>query len=108
PSPERAAIAEGLQSTLDSTAAGSVHRCHLALELDGRRRGYTVEEWLPAAARVPGGVWAAARLDREPPSVVEHAQQARGWTAIAIDNLDRDAPGVPDAIATHSLDWSGS
>ena len=99
PSPERAAIAKELQSTLDSTAAGSVHRCHLALELDGRRRGYTAEEWLPIAYEVTASALADARLDREPPSVVEHAQQAGRWTANAIDNLDQDAPGVPDALA---------
>ena len=76
-----------------------MHRCHLALELDGRRRGYTAEEWLPVAYEVTASALADARLDREPPSVIEHAQQAGRWTVNAIDNLDQDAAGVPDAIA---------
>jgi hypothetical protein len=98
-SAERAAIADELLSTIDITAAGSLHRCQLALELDGRRHGYTVEEWLPVAYEVAASALTDAGLDREPPSVVEHAKHAGRWTAIAIDNLDQDAPGVPDAIA---------
>jgi hypothetical protein len=99
PSQEGAAIVDELLSTIDITAAGSLHRCHLALELDARRRGYTVEEWLPVAYEVAASALTGTRFDREPPSVVEDAQQAGRWTAIAIASLDQDAAGVPDAIA---------
>jgi hypothetical protein len=94
-SAESATIVDELLSTLDITAAGSLHRCHQALELDARRRGYTVEEWLPVAYEVAASALTGTQFDREPPSVVEHAQQAGRWTAIAIDSLDQDAPGVP-------------
>jgi hypothetical protein len=97
-----------LQSTLDITAAGSLHRCHLALELDARRHGYTVEEWLPVPYAVAASELKDAGLDREPPSVVEHAQQAGRWTAIAIDNLDQDGPGFPTRSRTRWGDRSWS
>jgi hypothetical protein len=98
PSQESATIVDELQSTIDIAAAAGLHRCHLALELDARRHGYTVEEWLPVPYEVAASELKDAGLDREPPSVVEHAQQAGRWTAIAIDSLDQDAAGVPDAI----------
>jgi hypothetical protein len=48
-----------------------------------------------AAYEVAASALTGTQFDREPPSVVEHAQQAGRWTAIAIDSLDQDAPGVP-------------
>ena len=33
-------VAEELIATIDTTAAGSLHRCHLALQSDGESRGY--------------------------------------------------------------------
>jgi hypothetical protein len=42
----------------------------------------------------------------DPPSQVEHAQQAARWAALAIGSLDRDTPNAPDAISdclTHLL-----
>jgi hypothetical protein len=76
----------------------------MALELDGRRHAYTAEAWLPVVYDIAQGELTDTRLDREPPSVVEHAQQAGRWTAIAIDNLDQDAALVSDAIA--DAPWS--
>ena len=35
----------------------------------------------------------------DPPPLIEHAQQAGRFAAIAIGALDRDAPNVPEAIA---------
>ena len=46
---EGAAVAEQLIATIDATAAGSLHRCHLALRSDGESRGYQADEWLPLA-----------------------------------------------------------
>jgi hypothetical protein len=42
----------------------------------------------------------------DPPSLVEHAQEAGRWAALAIGSLDRDAPNAPEAISdclTHLL-----
>jgi hypothetical protein len=41
----------------------------------------------------------AARPDREPPSLVEHAQEAVSWLSRAIIDLDREAPDAAAAIA---------
>ena len=44
-----AAIGNDVLGTLDLTAAGSLHRCHLALEAHARAQGYDADEWLPLA-----------------------------------------------------------
>ena len=36
-------VAEELIATIDTTATGSLHRCHLALQSDGESRGYDAE-----------------------------------------------------------------
>ncbi len=68
-------VAEELIATIDATATGSLHRCHLALESDGESRGYDADEWLPLASEQPGR-----------------------FAALAIGSLDRDAPSAPEAI----------
>jgi hypothetical protein len=88
-----------LLATLDATATGSLHRCQLALEADAHARGYHARhrhtliydqaaEWLQEASK-----------SADPPSLVEHAQQAGRFPALAIGALDRDTPSVPEAIA---------
>jgi hypothetical protein len=43
-----AALADQLLATIDQTAAGSLHRCHLALDTTGQdAQADTAEEWLP-------------------------------------------------------------
>ena len=42
-------VADELITTIDATATGSLHRCHLALESDGAIRGFEPDEWLPLA-----------------------------------------------------------
>jgi hypothetical protein len=42
----------------------------------------------------------------DPPSLVEHAQEAGRWAAVALSSLDRDAPNASEAISdclTHLL-----
>ena len=56
-----------------------LYRLHRALELDGRAHDYTADEWMPAVYDDATSVLGAARLDREPPSLVEHAQDAVSW-----------------------------
>lgn len=97
--PERAALDDELLATIDATAAGSLRRCHLALDADGRARGYTTDEWLPIIYNVAGEALQRASVTDDPPAVVQLAQDAARWVAIAIDRLDRDAPTVTDALA---------
>jgi hypothetical protein len=96
--PERAALDEELLATIDETATGSLRRCHLALEADGRERGYTSEEWLPVIFTVADDALERASATDDAP-VAQLAQDAARSVAIAIDTLDRDAPTVTDELA---------
>jgi hypothetical protein len=99
PSPPRGELAQQLLDTIDENATAAQHLCHRALELDGRAHDYTADEWLPAIYDIAAPLLQQARLHREPPSVVEHAQEAVRWLADAIINLDQDAPDTPAATA---------
>jgi hypothetical protein len=94
-----AGVAVGLLATIDATATGSLHRCQLALEADGRSRGYHPDEWLPLAYEQTAEWLEHASPTSETPALVEHAQQAGRLAALAIGALDRDIPSVPEAIA---------
>jgi hypothetical protein len=92
-------LAGQLIVTINDDAAAALHACHRALELDGQAHQYTAAEWLPTVYDIAGPLLKQARLHREPPSIVESAQQAVRWLAGAIINLDQDAPDTPAAIA---------
>ena len=91
-------VAEELIATIDATATGSLHRCHLALQSDGESRGYDADEWLPLAYEQAADWLQHASPAADPPSLIEHAQQSGRFAALAIGSLDRDAPSVPEAI----------
>ncbi len=91
-------IAEALITTMDTTATGSLHRCHLALQSDGESRGYDADEWLPLACEQAADWLEHASPSADPPSLIEHAQQAGRYAALAIGSLERNAPAVPEAI----------
>ena len=92
-------VADELIETIDTTATGSLHRCHLALQADGGSRGYDADEWLPLVDEQAADWLQRASPAADPPSLIEHAQQAGRFAALAIGSLDRDAPTVPEAIA---------
>ena len=94
-----AALAGELIATIDATAAGSLHRCHLALRSDGESRGYDTDEWLPLAYEQAADWLEQSSAASDPPPAIEHAQQAGRFAALAIGTLDRDAPTVPETIA---------
>jgi hypothetical protein len=99
PATQRGAdVAGELIATIDATATGALHRCHLALQSDGESRGYDADEWLPLAYEQTADWLQRASPATDPPSLIEHAQQAGRFAALAIGSLDRDAPSVPDAI----------
>jgi hypothetical protein len=91
-------LAKQLLGNVEEHAAVVLQRCHRALELDGRTHDYTADEWLPAVYDIAGAQLEAARLDREPPSLVEDAQDAVGWLARAIADVDRDGPDAAAAL----------
>ena len=95
----RGELAQQLLDTIDNSATAALHLCHRALELDGRAYDHTADEWLPAVYRIGAPLLEHARLHREPPLAVEHAQDAIRWLASAIINLDPDPPDAPAAIA---------
>ena len=91
-------VAVQLLENVEDNGAVVLHRCHRALELDGRAHGYTADEWLPAVYDIAAPLLKAARLNREPPSLVENAQEAVRWLARAIVDLDQDSPDAAAAI----------
>jgi hypothetical protein len=96
----RAALADELLSTIDQTATGSLHRSHLALDASGQDAGAdTAEEWLPYIYDETAHHLRALSSTADPPSVVQHAQEAGRYTAIALGALDRDAAMAPEAIS---------
>jgi hypothetical protein len=97
--PERAALDDELFATIDAAAAGSMRRCHLALDADGHERGYTADEWLPVIYSVAEDALHDASATADPPPIVRLSQDAARWVAIAMDSLDQDAPSVTEALS---------
>jgi hypothetical protein len=88
-----------LLETADRNAAGALHHCHRALELDGSRHDYTPDEWLPVVCERAAPLLESAQLGREPPMIVGQAQQAASWLAQAVVDLDRDSPEAAATLA---------
>ena len=99
PTSVRGELANQLVDTAEKNAADVLHRCHQPLELDGRAHDYAAHEWLPVIYDVATPLLESARLDREPPSVVQHAQEAVHWLASAVINLDQESAETPAALA---------
>jgi hypothetical protein len=93
-------LADELLATIDATAAGSLHRCHLALDAYGRENPTdTAEEWLPYVYDETAHALQALAPTADPPSLIEHAEQAGRYAAIAIGALDRNAATVAEAMS---------
>jgi hypothetical protein len=91
-------LVQQLFDNAEMNSAIALHRCHQALELDGRSHDYSADEWLPALYDTAASLLEAARLNREPPSLVEHAQETVRWLSQAIIALDDDAPDAAMAV----------
>lgn len=92
-------LADQLLTTVETNAADALHRCHRALELDGRGHDYAADEWLPVVYDSAAPLLKSARLDQEPPSVVRAAQEAVHWLASTVINLEQDSAETPAALA---------
>jgi hypothetical protein len=73
--------------------------CQRALELDGADHDYQAEEWLPTVYDIAGPLLRSARLDIEPPTLVQVAQEAISWLSRAIAELDEDSEEAPTSLA---------
>jgi hypothetical protein len=93
------ALTDQLLRTAENNSATALHRCHRALALDGHAHGYTADQWLPAIYDIAAPLLETAALNHEPPSLVEHAQEAVRWLSRAIVDLDEDSPDAAAALA---------
>lgn len=93
------ALQDQLLGNAEHNSAVALHRCHEALVRDGRAHDYSADEWLPAVYDIAAPALRAARLIREPPSLVEQAQEAVCWLSRAMIDLDQDSPDAAAAIA---------
>jgi hypothetical protein len=91
-------LVDRLVSNAEQSGAVALHRCHRALELDGRVHDYTTDEWLPTICDIAAPLLEGARPTHEPPSVVALAQDAVRWLSCAIVDLDQDASDSTAAI----------
>jgi hypothetical protein len=92
-------LIDQLLGTVDDSSVAALHRCHVALELDGRAAGYSAEEWLPAVYETTAALLEGACFDRDPPSLVEYAEHTVSWLSRAIVELDKGSPEASSAIA---------
>ena len=95
----RAANRHGRSTTKAGRDAAFGRPVSLLATATGRNHDYGVDEWLPVAYDIAAPLLEHARLDREPPSVVEYAQDAIGWLARAIISLDQDSPDTPATLS---------
>ena len=79
--------------------ADAIGRCHRALELDGADHGYHAEEWLPTVYDLAGPLLQSARLDIEPPTVVQATQDSISWLSRAIAELDQSSEEAPASLS---------
>jgi hypothetical protein len=81
-----------LPAATGAAGGAAVRSASPALELDGVTHGYTANEWLPAVYEIATGLLASARLDREPPSLIEVATAAVGGSRGRSSTLTRTRP----------------
>jgi hypothetical protein len=92
------ALPEQLLQTTQRNTADALHRCHHALELDAAERGYQVEDWLPTVCDIAGPLLQSARLNKNPPSLVQVTQEAISWVSRAIAELDESSEYAPTSL----------
>ncbi|HEY3944231.1 MAG TPA: hypothetical protein VGL78_03305 [Solirubrobacteraceae bacterium] len=92
-------LAQRLIENADRNAASALHHCHRALELDAAAHGYTTGEWVPRISDVAVELLSSARLDQEPPTVVQVAQDAISWQSRSVIELDQESTEAPSALS---------
>ena len=99
--PDAAADSAGRQllETAARSAAGALHHCNRALELDGARHDYTPDEWLPVVCERAAPLLELAQLGQEPPTIFGQTREAVSWLSQALADLDRDSPETAATLA---------
>jgi hypothetical protein len=92
-------LPQQLLTTASRNATSALRRCHLALERDGAAHGYRTEEWLPVITDIASRLLQSARLDEEPPTIVEQAQQAIARLSRAVIELHEDSTDTPTSLS---------
>ena len=92
-------LPEQLLEIAQRNAVDALGYCQRALELDGADHGYTVEECLPTVYDIAGSLLQSARLNVEPPTLVQVTQEAISWLSRAIAELDRSSEEAPTSVA---------
>ena len=92
-------LAPRLIENADRNAMSALHHCHRALELDGAAHGYTTDEWVPRTCDVAAGLLSSARLDQEPPTFVQVAQEAISWLSRTLIELDQESTEAPSTLS---------
>jgi hypothetical protein len=93
------ALASELLDVAGENAADALHRVHRVLEIDGSTHDYTAEEWLPTIYDITAELLGSARLDTEPPTLVQAAQDTVSWLSRAVVELDQDSAETPNTLA---------
>jgi hypothetical protein len=88
-----------LLTTASRNTASALRRCHVALERDGAAHGYRAEEWLPVITDIASRLLQSARLDEDPPTIVEQAQQAIAWMSRAVVELHDHSTDTPTSLS---------
>jgi hypothetical protein len=83
PTSARGELAQQLVDTAGKNAADVLHRCHLALELDGRAHDYAAHEWLPVIYDIGAG---------GPRAAVGRPARSRGRSLVG-ERCDQPGPG---------------
>jgi hypothetical protein len=99
PDGPREKLAEELLGTAATNAADALHRCHMALELDGCAHGYSPTDWMPVIYDAAASLLESSQPDQEPPSVVRHSQEAVRWLSRSIACVDEDSPETTESLA---------
>ncbi|MGN6870093.1 MAG: hypothetical protein ACTHMY_17005 [Solirubrobacteraceae bacterium] len=79
--------------------ADALHRCHRALEFDGADHDYTAAEWLLAVYDIAGSLLRSARLNAEPPALVQATQETTSWLSRSIAELDEGSEEASNSLA---------
>ena len=99
PQPVDDELPQQLLKLAQRNVADALNACRHALEVDAADRAYTAGEWLPTVYGIAGSLLESARIDTEPPTVVQAAQDAISWLSRAIAELDEDSEEAPSSLA---------
>jgi hypothetical protein len=94
----QATLDDQLLETIDQAATGALHRCDRALAAESLRHGNSAQDWLALTYDIAADALKRGSLRDEPPLVVECAQEAGRWAAIAVELAVLKPAEAPEAL----------